>query len=212
MIEAAHDPEVAGSNPAPATSKGPGNGPFAFWVNYALSVSACSHSRQATERLSDSRRREPAPVAGLRPPQERLKQRLWRPGSRLESQRRVALPADRDTSPGSVDLRSRPPATCAARHVIAEREQRSPRPRLRSHRTCRNQPKGPALTRERCGEEVVAIARREPVTSGGKSRSRESGGITPKPLPWVATGCRLERMVKRRSISALARLPRACSA
>jgi hypothetical protein len=45
----------------------------------------------------------------------------------------VALPADRDTSPGSVDLRSRPAATCAARDVIAEREQRSPRSRLRSH-------------------------------------------------------------------------------
>jgi hypothetical protein len=27
-IEAAHNPEVAGSNPAPATSKGPGNGAF----------------------------------------------------------------------------------------------------------------------------------------------------------------------------------------
>jgi hypothetical protein len=27
-IEAAHNPEVAGSNPAPATYKGPGNGAF----------------------------------------------------------------------------------------------------------------------------------------------------------------------------------------
>jgi hypothetical protein len=27
-IEAAHNPEVAGSNPAPATEKGPGNGAF----------------------------------------------------------------------------------------------------------------------------------------------------------------------------------------
>ena len=59
--------------------------------------SACSHSRQATERLSDSRRARPVPVAGLRPPQERLKLRLWHPGSRLESQRRVALPAFCDT-------------------------------------------------------------------------------------------------------------------
>ena len=29
-IEAAHNPEVAGSNPAPATEKGPGNGAFSF--------------------------------------------------------------------------------------------------------------------------------------------------------------------------------------
>src|SRR5215475_12255905 len=28
MIEAAHNPEVAGSNPAPATAKGAGNGAF----------------------------------------------------------------------------------------------------------------------------------------------------------------------------------------
>jgi hypothetical protein len=28
IIEAAHNPEVAGSNPAPATHKGPGNGAF----------------------------------------------------------------------------------------------------------------------------------------------------------------------------------------
>jgi hypothetical protein len=28
MIEAAHNPEVAGSNPAPATEKGPGNRVF----------------------------------------------------------------------------------------------------------------------------------------------------------------------------------------
>jgi integrase len=30
IIEAAHNPEVAGSNPAPATAKGPGNGAFCF--------------------------------------------------------------------------------------------------------------------------------------------------------------------------------------
>jgi hypothetical protein len=94
--------------------------------------SACSHSRQATERLSDSQRREPASSAGLRLLQQRLKRRLWHPGSHLESQRRVAVPADRDTSPGSVDLRSRPAATCAERDVIAEREHRLPRSRLRS--------------------------------------------------------------------------------
>jgi hypothetical protein len=29
-IEAAHNPEVAGSNPAPATAEGPGNGAFLF--------------------------------------------------------------------------------------------------------------------------------------------------------------------------------------
>jgi mannose-6-phosphate isomerase-like protein (cupin superfamily) len=29
-IDAAHNPEVAGSNPAPATAKGPGNGAFRF--------------------------------------------------------------------------------------------------------------------------------------------------------------------------------------
>src|SRR5829696_471951 len=31
-VEAAHNPEVAGSNPAPATSKGPGNGAFRLLV------------------------------------------------------------------------------------------------------------------------------------------------------------------------------------
>ena len=30
-IVAAHNPEVAGSNPAPATAKGPGNGAFRFY-------------------------------------------------------------------------------------------------------------------------------------------------------------------------------------
>ena len=31
-IEAAHNPEVAGSNPAPATAKGPGNGAFSLVI------------------------------------------------------------------------------------------------------------------------------------------------------------------------------------
>ena len=35
MIEAAHNPEVAGSNPAPATAKGPGNGAFRSLGGYA---------------------------------------------------------------------------------------------------------------------------------------------------------------------------------
>jgi hypothetical protein len=34
--EAAHNPEVAGSNPAPATSKGPGKGAFLAWSAYTL--------------------------------------------------------------------------------------------------------------------------------------------------------------------------------
>jgi len=36
----------------------------------------------------------------------------------------------------------------------------------------------------------------QPVRSGSKSHSRENGGITPKPLPSVATGCRSQRMVR----------------
>lgn len=53
-----------------------------------------SPADRATERQSKAG--SPHQLRGLRPPQERLKQRLWHPGSRLESQRRVALPAVRD--------------------------------------------------------------------------------------------------------------------
>jgi len=35
MIEAAHNSQVAGSNPAPATAEGPGNGPFGHSGGYA---------------------------------------------------------------------------------------------------------------------------------------------------------------------------------
>jgi histidine kinase/DNA gyrase B/HSP90-like ATPase len=34
--QAAHNPEVAGSNPAPATQKGPGTGPFAYEAGQSL--------------------------------------------------------------------------------------------------------------------------------------------------------------------------------
>ena len=40
-VEAAHNPEVAGSNPAPATGKAPETGPFAYWS----CRSHCSPSR-----------------------------------------------------------------------------------------------------------------------------------------------------------------------
>src|SRR6266545_345513 len=36
----------------------------------------------------------------------------------------------------------------------------------------------------------------QPAASGGKSRSRENGGITPNRLPSVATGCRGHNMVR----------------
>jgi len=40
MIEAAHNPEVASSNPAPATEKGPGTGAFLVrdgrWTRYGV--------------------------------------------------------------------------------------------------------------------------------------------------------------------------------
>ena len=35
IIEAAHNPEVAGSNPAPAIAEGPGNGAFRSLGGYA---------------------------------------------------------------------------------------------------------------------------------------------------------------------------------
>ena len=38
IIEAAHNPEVAGSNPAPATSKGPGDGAFHYAVSKPVAV------------------------------------------------------------------------------------------------------------------------------------------------------------------------------
>ena len=39
-IEAAHNPEVAGSNPAPATQKGPGNRAFLLWITGAVPIFA----------------------------------------------------------------------------------------------------------------------------------------------------------------------------
>jgi hypothetical protein len=36
----------------------------------------------------------------------------------------------------------------------------------------------------------------QPVANGGKSPRRENRKIKRKLLPWVATGCRLERMVR----------------
>jgi hypothetical protein len=39
-IEAAHNPEVAGSNPAPATEKGPGNRAFFLWITGAVPIFA----------------------------------------------------------------------------------------------------------------------------------------------------------------------------
>ena len=39
-LEAAHDPDLAGSNPAPATSKGPGNRAFRLRVGGAASARA----------------------------------------------------------------------------------------------------------------------------------------------------------------------------
>src|SRR5213593_3225570 len=39
-IQAAHNPEVAGSNPAPATHKGPGNGAFSLGAKRMLFTSA----------------------------------------------------------------------------------------------------------------------------------------------------------------------------
>jgi hypothetical protein len=38
-IEAAHNPEVAGSNPAPATAKGAGDGAFCYLASDAVSRS-----------------------------------------------------------------------------------------------------------------------------------------------------------------------------
>jgi hypothetical protein len=39
----------------------------------------------------------------------------------------------------------------------------------------------------------------QPVATSRKSLRGEKGQIKPKPLPWVATGCRRERMVRRGS-------------
>jgi hypothetical protein len=44
-IEAAHNPEVAGSNPAPVTQKGPGN--RAFLLERIVSVFTCAAVPQA---------------------------------------------------------------------------------------------------------------------------------------------------------------------
>jgi hypothetical protein len=37
------------------------------------------------------------------------------------------------------------------------------------------------------------------VATGGKCDGREHGSNERKPLPWVATGCREDHMVRRRS-------------
>ena len=46
-IEAAHNPEVAGSNPAPATGKAPETGPFCVLVRQVpLAIANASYKRQ----------------------------------------------------------------------------------------------------------------------------------------------------------------------
>jgi hypothetical protein len=48
---------------------------------------------------------------------------------------------------------------------------------------------------------IYGAERAQPVATGRKWDESENASNKPKPLPWVATGCRSERMVRRRSIS-----------
>ena len=52
-VEVAHNPEVAGSNPAPATAEGPGNGAFLIRGTHAV-VSRLRH--KATAKRSNTSR------------------------------------------------------------------------------------------------------------------------------------------------------------
>src|SRR5262245_14205171 len=56
-VEAAHNPEVAGSNPAPATAKGAGNGAFRSLSEQAAnsSASVLASARPPTARAEDVR-------------------------------------------------------------------------------------------------------------------------------------------------------------
>jgi CBS domain-containing protein len=49
------------------------------------------------------------------------------------------------------------------------------------------------------GWSINGAKRSQPVATGGKWESPENGLDKPKPLQWVATGCRSERMVRRGS-------------
>src|SRR4029450_5863683 len=73
-IEAAHNPEVAGSNPAPATAKGAGNGAFRFsqprgYFTVTVKQSLCTtepslpSSRHCTSKLIPSTRGAPREIS-----------------------------------------------------------------------------------------------------------------------------------------------------
>jgi hypothetical protein len=111
-IEAAHNPEVAGSNPAPATDKGAGKGPLYFSLAeldvLLQALAATRHagssiSRRYRERsrtltaLSGRRRRGRAPVAGT-PPGRAL---------HLQGPQRVAGERDPHPQPDGPGIRAR---------------------------------------------------------------------------------------------------------
>jgi hypothetical protein len=64
IVEAAHNPEVAGSNPAPATAKGPGNRAFLSGA-HRFGLCICKHSAPTTSAFpSVNRSREEVSVLG----------------------------------------------------------------------------------------------------------------------------------------------------
>lgn len=57
------------------------------------------------------------------------------------------------------------------------------------------------------GWSVYGAGRSQPVAIAGKSGGAENGPNTVKPLPWIATGCRSDRMVGRFSGSGRLAMP-----
>ena len=53
LVEAAHNPEVAGSNPAPATAKGPGNRAFSLFLVARGETRRTGAARRRIERCGD---------------------------------------------------------------------------------------------------------------------------------------------------------------
>jgi hypothetical protein len=63
-IEAAHNPEVAGSNPAPATGKALETGPFSWWITGAVPIFASPLTRPC-DVGADPLAREAEPAASV---------------------------------------------------------------------------------------------------------------------------------------------------
>jgi hypothetical protein len=70
-----------------------------------------------------------------------------------------------------------------------------------AYRNWRRRPPASSAARQTQAWSLYGAPWLQPVAISGKSDKAEEGSNDRKPLPCVATGCRAERMVNRRSIS-----------